>query len=262
MRWVFILFLVSNVVYFGWELDRQSKLDRQNISPAASSSSGAQSLKLISESETRPRIYQSRQEQGPESNGISEVESVFAFPDNNLVTDLPAITTLNLDTDSSRQFCYTFGPIEEELLAVGVGDWFKSRRATTHIRYSDEQGKQLFWIYLAPRDSGGEAIDIIRDLKDNGIEDYRIISKGKLQNAISLGLYSGQSQVNSRIGELKEKGYKPIVVPYINGKRVYWVDVQLSVDPGSLDTVFQGYPARYNYVPVDCDRIAMLTTNP
>ena len=258
MRWVFIVFLLLNVVYFGWELDRQIKLDRRNAATDVHPAAGAYTLKLITEGDAQPKIFQKTSA----TVGASG-DSIFVLPeDNQLVAELPEITTVTLDTVSGNFYCYTFGPIEEEILAIGIGDWFNSRRALTNIHFSDEKGKQLFWIYLAPQESGLDARDIIRDLKDNGVEDYRLISKGEMQNTISLGLYSGHDALNERIGELKQQGYQPIVVPYDDGKRVYWVDVRLNMNPDTLALVFKGYPSRYRYVPVDCSKIGMLVTAP
>jgi len=261
MRWVFVLFLLLNVVYFGWELDRQARMDRQSQITSVSSTAGAEKLTLVSESNTPPQAYQPESMAGTEVSGPGEIDSIFVKPGNQLVTELPDIGTATLDTGASKKYCYTFGPVEEETLATGIGDWFNSRRAKTYIHYSDEKGSQLFWIYLTPVDPKRNAVDIIRELKDKGIEGYPLISKGELQNAISLGLYKGQTAVNEKIAELQEQGYKPVVVPYADGKRVYWVDVQLSVDPGSLAAIFKGYPSRYNYVPVDCNRTDLLATD-
>ena len=115
---------------------------------------------------------------------------------------------------------------------------------------------------MAPQESGHDARDIISDLKNKGVKDYRLISKGELQNTISLGLYSGHDSLNDRLGELKQQGYQPVVVPYADGKRVYWVDVRLNMNPDALAVVFKGYPSRYRYVPVDCNKLGMLATAP
>ena len=261
MRWVFILFLILNVVYFGWELGRQYKIHRYDVAASVYSTAGAEKLKLISESGSKLQPYQPETAQNQNTGKPGEIDSIFVNPGNQLVTELPDIGSSNLDSGASKKYCYTFGPIEEKILATGIGDWFNSRRAITDIRYTDEKGSQLFWIYLTPEEPGQNTMDIMRDLKKKGIEGYPLISKGKLQNAISLGLYKGQVAVNERIAKLKEQGYKPVVVPYADGKRVYWVDVQMSVDPGALAAIFKGYPSRYNYVPVDCSRMSILATN-
>ena len=256
MRWLFIAILLINVSYLGWELQRQAGIDRGNTRPSIMDSTGLTELLLISETDVVPETYVYGAEPGTAAGlQTDQSELLFALPENGLVVDLPDITMASLDEGTTGMFCYTFGPIEEEILATGVEDWFKSRRAWTDVRYSEESG-QLFWVYLAPSAGDTDAVSIIRDLEDQGISDYRVVNSGNLLNAISLGLYTSQAAVNERIGDLEQKGYKPVVVPYRSGKRVYWVDVRLNMEPGALETVFQGYPARYNYIPVDCARLS------
>lgn len=89
------------------------------------------------------------------------------------------------------------------------------------------------------------------------MRDYRLISKGDLGNAVSLGLFSSQEAVNARLLELREKGFQPVVVPYSNVQRFYWLDVRVPAVPGILEEVFDGYPSRYSSVPVQCSEIAM-----
>ena len=105
-------------------------------------------------------------------------------------------------------------------------------------------------------------MDTIRELKNKGVTDYRLISRGNLQNAISLGLFTNQASVNNRLRELEQKGYKPVVVPYYDGKRIYWVDVQFDAETKFLVQVYKGYPSRYKSVPVNCSKIALQMTNP
>jgi hypothetical protein len=256
MRWVFIMFLLLNLVYLGWELDRQFKIERRNAGTAGHLPATAMQLKLVAESAEPPKMR-------PPDTSVRGDTGIFVMDgDNGLVTELPGMVTVSPDTEAGNNYCYTFGPIEEEILAVGISDWFKSRRALTDIHSSVEEGKQLFWIYLAPQESDQDTSSIMADLRGKGIDDYRLISKGEMRNAISLGLYHGHVELNERVGELKQQGYQPIVVPYDNGKRVYWVDVRLNVNPDALAMVFKGYPSRYPYVPVGCDKLVMQNTGP
>jgi hypothetical protein len=105
-------------------------------------------------------------------------------------------------------------------------------------------------------------METIKDLRNKGASDFRLITGGNLANAISLGVYSSQASVNDRLGELQEKGYTPVVVPYATGKRIFWVDAWFSGDPGQLEQLLSGFPSRYNYVPVDCGKIDMAPASP
>ena len=269
MRWVFISFLLLNVLYFGWELDRQTKSDHSNTGLLVNIPVDSQPLRLLAELDSgsypKPAIKTEPVEiestaQGQDLTDYEANESKLVIPEpiSELVTELPAIDITDLHARSDEVYCFRFGPLPEEILATGLSDWFKSRRASANIRYTDEQGKKLFWIYLTPRQSRSGAMDIILDLRKKGVSDYRLISRGNLQNAISLGLFSSQASVNKRLRELEKKGYKPVVVPYYNGKRIYWVDVKFQVELDLIDEIFKGHPSRYNSVPVNCSKIVML----
>ena len=279
MKWIFILLLLANVVYLGWELERQAAIDRNRPVVVNSVPESSRELELITEADAGKQILKAPV--APVLNPASETDTAAsptpaqdtaspptgANPETapavnpesapGLVAALPDIETTGIDAGPGKDYCFTFGPLAEEIMAVGLSDWFKSRRAATAMRHEDEKGRQLLWIYLAPQDNRTEAMDTIRNLKDQGISDYRLIDRGNLENAISLGLFSSQASVNERLRELERKGYKPIVVPYYDNKRIYWVDVKLRQTGIPLEQVFAGFPSRYNYVPVDCGKIAL-----
>ena len=97
----------------------------------------------------------------------------------------------------------------------------------------------------------------IADSKGKGVQDYKFINKGNLQNAISLGLFSTQSAVNRRLKELKNIGYQPIMVPYHKPDLIIWVDAKVDtkdITEGNILTEFiNGYPSQFNSIPVKCE---------
>jgi len=265
MKWLLILLLLVNVLYFGWEFNRQIKIDKKNAETPLRISSGAQRLMLLRESESLPVVRGFEEVENDDINVAAHVadvsddkRNIIFEPVNEMVTVLPEMNISSLPSNSEKLFCYTFGPVAQEQSAIELEGWFKSRRADTLLRHTDEQGKRLFWIYLSPKKSRAVALNTIENLKLKGVSDYRLISRGNLQNAVSLGLFSSQAAVNGRLQELEKRGYKPVVVPYDNGKRVYWVDVALKVESQLLQTIFKDYPSRYNSVPVNCQNIAMV----
>ena len=296
MKWVFVFLLVVNVVYFGWELKRQTAIDLQRPMAVNSVPGSSKQLVLITEKEAGNQTLKEQVAPVLENTGIGTAEAASSGesaelpatepreqsagngsgatipapesvtssnagpqgqPADNLVAQLPDIDLTGIDAGVGKYYCFSFGPLAEEIMALGLSDWFKSHRAAASMRYKDEQGRQLFWMYLSPQDSKTEALDTIRELKNRGISDYRLINRGNLENAVSLGLFSNQAAVNERLRELQQKGYKPIVVPYYDNKRLYWVDVKLREAGVPLDKVFEGFPSRYNYVPVDCGKITI-----
>jgi len=282
VKWlVLIILLLANVLYFGLELGRETGMAVQSVQ-ALKIPATAQHLHLVSELTRPPDLrVQDRapaqapvaddgapadeetppDERAPADEGalrdeLSEADSAPASVEG-LIDELPEVEIASLEESMRRASCFRFGPIPEELQANGLSDWFTSRNAKTRIRSRAEQARQLFWIYLAPRQSRQSALALLDELKGRGIRDYRLISHGNLQNAISLGIFSSQAAMNNRLDELQQKGYKPIVIPYDNLRRIYWVDVQLRATQELLEQVFKGHPARYNSVPVDCSEMAL-----
>jgi hypothetical protein len=264
MKWLFILLLLTNAIYFGWELDRQTKMEVSSRSSLPQLPKQAEKLKFLTELDALPALRQVVVDEqvdhipylnpaDPESAEEQEDDRT----ETELVAQLPDIGISARQNSLGQGACFSFGPIADETQANGLRDWFASFGGLAQLRHRDEQGRQLFWVYLAPQDSRQEAMDTIRSFQEKGIRDFRLIVKGNMQNAISMGLFSSQAAVNSRLKELQKNGYKPVVVPYSDGKRAYWVDAKLSVDEAILDKVFNDYPSRFNSVPVKCTEIAI-----
>jgi hypothetical protein len=260
MKWFFILLLLTNAVYFGWELDRQTKMDVTNKSALPTLPKQAQRLQFLSELDSYPSLRELIDESQTSVKEDYIDDDFFPSDDslsNELVDLLPDIGITDEQSILGLGTCFSFGPIADELQANGLNDWFATNGGQAKIRHTDERGRQLFWVYLSPQESRQDAMETIKSFKKEGIRDFRLIVKGNMQNAISMGLFSSQAAVNSRLSELKKKGYKPVVVPYADGKRVFWIDAKLSTDEAILDRVFNDFPSRFSSVPVKCTEIAI-----
>src|SRR3990172_5969149 len=275
MKWIFIILLAANLIYLGWELDRQAAMDQTQNSEALIIPPHVKKLALVKElpSPPEPRIAPEEQTEDAitDSNNVAGETAVPADtspPDDvkieekfaqELVAQLPDISVAErADTpENTAPMCFSFGPFPDEQQGKDLKAWFEERQVFVQQRPEQDKENQLFWIYLAPHDSLGGAMQAIEDLKKKGIKDYRLIGTGDLRHAISLGLFSSQASVNKRLNELKDKGYRPIVVPYREVNLIYWIDVKLVNQQNILNQMFIDNPARYNSVPVACSEIAM-----
>lgn len=248
MRWLVLVLLVANLFYLGWRVDRESRERVRGAATGLQVPANVPKLSLLAElPETPPlRVTEPRPDDMPLPGGDSDLAEL--MPE---ITEAPAVT------EGAGYSCFSYGPLPEERQAVWLGDWFRSRRAEVRSRVAEDPGGRLFWVYLAPTESLQSAMQVVENLKKRGVRDYRLISKGNLGNAVSLGLFSSQEAVNARLQELKEKGFQPVVVPYSNMQRFYWVDVRVPTMPEILDQLFDGYPSRYSSVPVQCSEIAL-----
>ncbi|NKB37380.1 MAG: hypothetical protein GKR93_09470 [Gammaproteobacteria bacterium] len=267
MKWLFIFLLLGNVLYFGWELDRQTRMDITPSTTLATRPASAKQLKFLEELDTLPALSSSQIDMPLEtltnlqesSVDLSESNSFLLNEENEDIADLSSYESTLLDFVSPEELtvCFTFGPIANENQATTLRNWFEKNAGRAYQRHTDEQGRQLFWVYLAPQESREEAMATIRTFQNKGVSDYRLIVKGNLQNAISMGLFSSQASVNKRLSELKKKGLKAVVVPYADGKRVYWIDAMLADDKTLLSRVLEEYPAKFSSLPVKCEEIAI-----
>lgn len=298
MKWsiifLFILLLLANIVYLGWEIDRDARLNRANVSTAIKVPAGTQQLVLLSELEKLPetRSHIKLDDELSVDNFNSEPVLPIELNPNTeqmmetLLTE-PTITKLDDEieidnmpeeslssesvlesytelTDSipDKTVCYTYGPIPNQEESGLLSNWLNERNILYTQRETNEQGKQLFWVYLASQESFAQAKAALNDLKQKGVKDMRLIRKGDLLNSISLGLFSSQAAVNRRLNEIKTKGYQSVVVPYTGGKRIHWFDVSVVQNSDYVNDLFTGFPARFNALPVDCNEIAMRQGNP
>lgn len=282
MKWLFILLLLANAIYLGWEMDRDTRLQHANVSSGLKIPAGTQKFVLLNEldklPERRSQIkldnelsienYDSEPVMPIELNPNTEqiLSSLLTETTIAQLNDEPVLnhnsfaeidTDLQFNPEPEKRVCYTYGPIPSHEESSLFSKWLNDRSIQYKERQTDEQGKQLFWIYLAPRESHEKAVAAIKDLKQKGVKDVRLINEGDLLNAISLGLFSSQAAVNRRLNEIKTKGYQSVVVPYSDGKKIYWFDVAVVQNSNYVNELFSGFPARFKALPVECNTIAM-----
>jgi len=253
VRWLFLLLLAANLAYFGREYSRDIDQHVRNNSTALPVPASASRLSLIREMAKPPPERSTEDTISTVNRGAADGKP--APLASQLLRELPAIHPSGPDSRLSRSVCFTYGPLPEHSQATGLDDWFRSHGARTRIRSADGEGSRFFWIYLAPRDSRQGAMQVLQALQSQGVSGYRLIRRGHLENAVSLGVFSSQSEVNRRLGELQRKGYKPVVVPYTGVKTVYRVDVRFDSLAGDMNSIINGYPSRFNSVPVNCNKI-------
>lgn len=265
MKWMFVLLLLTNVVYFGWEFDRETKMNLNSTVSQKDYPVGTKELQFLSELDKKPTLRSVEENYFETREWLDTPEASLlpsALPTNQdtqtvVEAEDDALAFGNSETEKLiTENCFSFGPLAEELEADSLSSWLNTRGGITKVKHKDEQGRQLFWVYLSPKESREEAMNIIQEFRNKGIQDFRIISQGDLENAISLGLFSSQASVNRRLQELQKEGFNPVVVPYSDGKRAYWVDAKISGANELLEQVFSDFPSKFNSVPVKCTEIA------
>lgn len=257
MRWLFVLLLVANTGYLGWELDRETAIRHHQAAALIPVPASAQRLPLL--------------EELPELPSVRTLETAIADPvspsvetptQDTLVADMPEMVLPETGTVVTSYRCFRYGPLLDQDQLASLQEWFTAKGARAESHYVEEQGRRLYWIYLAPQPSRENAMTVLQEMRSRGIGDFRLINRGDLQNAISLGLFSSREAVDARLEELKEKGYVPVVVPYADVKRIYSLDVRIADTGGLLTEAQQGYPAGFESVPRACEEVAAPEDSP
>jgi len=275
MKWFFLILLVANLVYLGWEIDRQTAIDRAQNSEALVIPPDVKKLVLLKELPSPPALRArpegqteentagAGKEAAPATSATEDVKLEDKFV-GELMAQLPEIRPggSGSNPQTPADMCFSYGPFPDAQQTKDLLAWFDERKVSVQQRPEKNSENQLFWIYLAPLESVDSARQALEDLKSKGVKDYRLIETGDLRNAISLGLFSTQALVNKRLNELRNKGYRPIVVPYREANIIYWVDVKLVNQQSVLTQMFTDFPAHYNSVPVACSEIALTRQTP
>lgn len=272
MKWLALALLAFNLVHYGWQLDRELQRARANKSQSLVMPAGARPLTLLRELDKPPAprvVPDAALDFNPAAEAVNDpglaVESAVpaelqaatgAGPDE-LVNRLPDIAVSDAVAGPVRYTCFSFGPLLEEKHSVWLADWFRARMIPVRVRESEPGERNLLWVYLAPLPSRDDARAVTEVLAQKGIRDFRLIDRGDLANAVSLGLFSSQRAVNDRLRELREQGFQPVVVPYANMQRARWVDVRIPGEDPVVEEMFAGFPGRYGSVPKDCAEIAL-----
>lgn len=255
MKWVAIFLLLTNVLYLGWEIDRETRIQIKNSPSAITIPASANKLQLISETNSplEQRIRPAVTEAEVSINAGQDV-----LTNQELVAELPDILFDESAEVMTRVECYRYGPIPDDIIVGELQDWFISRKAQAMVHFTEDKGSQLYWIYLAPPASREGALTLIEEIESKGIGDFRLINRGDLQNAISLGLYSSREAVNNRLRELNDQGFVPVIVPYTDVTRIYWLDVKFVDSPQLKDLIANGLPAKYDSDALNCSDITPL----
>ena len=274
MKWFFVLLLLVNLVYLGWEIDRSSKQHRANKQTAINIPATANRLQLVADLDMPPETrkppvvpdedYQQVNvtsmlpiEMNPNTENMMQTflnESSMMQLQSEFMQEDRAVRSI--DDEPVNTICYTYGPIPEKKESALMSEWLNERGIEYEQRQTTEDGLPKFWVYLSPQASTARAEKTVEELKQQGIRDLQLIRSGDLLNAVSLGLFSTQAAVNRRLNEIKATGYQPVVVPYAGGKKVYWFDVMLVQNSSYVNELFSGFPARFKALPVNCDEIA------
>jgi hypothetical protein len=242
VKWIAIIFLIGNVVLFGWQFNQHLKdqsVAARGLSPLPPKTP---SLRLVSELPKLPPRRASAADDEAETGIDITIDSV----------DLT--TELNSFGEPSNT-CIDVGPFAEKRQLEDFRNWLRTRATAVYSRVETVSERQFFWIYLESV-SGVQAEKSLNDLKARGVKDYMLVRRGGLKNAILLGLFRSQDSVNRRLAEMNRQGYKPVVVPKFESTENYYVRATMAVGSEDTTTVSDALAGDAEVAQIECSAMS------
>lgn len=264
MRWLFILLLAVNVAYAGWWLNEAIFVapPTHNAPAAQPLPADTPKLTLLAELEGQP---ERRDAPAADMANASAPAATGAVSDEAASPEAPPAEAAAdrsesvAGTDAAAApvpQCLTIGPFESRGELSKTSAQLAKLASQTRSRSDTTRDRRLFQVFLEPSGSESEAEQRLAELKSKGIEDYLLIRRGEMRNAISVGVFRSQESVSKRLSELEGQGYKAIVVPKYQERQSYWIDLVVDSARASPEAIAAQIPKDVKAAALPCDKIA------
>lgn len=188
MKWLFLALLAANVTFLGWRL-----FASPNVNPLPETDPGVDLLMLLSEKEGVPQ------------------QNVVDSPQPGLTLDQGLV-------------CYSVGPFLSLADLRQVSSQVEAAVRALQPREDKRTVDLGYWVYLPALASRPAALEIARQLSQQGVQDYYVVTSGERENTISLGLFTDRMNAMVRRAEIASFGYDAQITPRRDEVPAYWLD--------------------------------------
>lgn len=178
MRWVLAFLVIANIAFWVWQRSQTDVVngEQNNIDEAVDIS--ADELEMLSEMD--PVV-------------LAEKSS--------------KVTPSASGQDTQQTLCWILGPFMEEVTAKQVFTRFQALGMPARLRNVERITGLDYLVYNGPYVSRADALGKLRLMQELQIDSF-LITRGSLNNAISLGLFPRRLQAQALADELAEMGYE------------------------------------------------------
>lgn len=127
-------------------------------------------------------------------------------------------------TASVARACFHVGPFPDIDL-VARAETRLNELPLTYSRRVEETRTTAYQVYLPPLPSLKAAERKRQELTRLGFKDHALMQEPGMQNAISLGLFTVETNAESRVRELAAKKVQASIQPFPQTRTRYWLDV-------------------------------------
>ncbi len=229
MRWLFLLLLAANLLFFSWNWFRNGEYQELR-DPALASVSKRKSLFLLSELQPTEKQGSPKELDHPQPEPDTTVPAV-PEPDRRTIpppeASPPSEPSITQPTgtiiEEERGLCFVLGPFGSSNAVQEVLKRATNSPAIVEKRWSSPEQRPGYWVHIPPAGSSNEARNIVRILNQAGISDLQLITSGEMRNAISLGIFSTMENARKRQSKVAQQGFDVTINEVKIRKRRYWL---------------------------------------
>jgi hypothetical protein len=141
-------------------------------------------------------------------------------------TETKPVGQAKVDQPAKPRFCSRIGPFAKRADAKTVSDYLKRRGGQVELSEETLSMHAGYWVMVPPQGSRAAAKALAEKLKANGIKDYWIIPSSEYQHAISLGVFSQQTNAKAFAKRIADKGFPVDTVDKRKERTLVWLSYQ------------------------------------
>jgi len=221
MKAIFLFFAALNMAFFVWQFSTSG-----NSNAAAQLGSlppNVKKLVLLDEGKAAARVKAAKKKskETKDSKSAKKKTSAKSTPAN------------------GAEICYSLGPFETSKQAKPIAAKLSDLGAATNIEDQKRKISSGYWVYIPKFDDWADAREKVMELEKLGMSDIFIMGRGRMKNAISLGLFKAKSEADYRIEELKQMGINASVETQYTLVEEYWIDINVKGGNKKVDNSIQ-----------------------
>lgn len=139
------------------------------------------------------------------------------------IGELPLLRESRRD-DAAASVCFTIGPFEEEARAEAARQQLAELDVEPRQRTTRDEEVYGYQVVLPPFGSREQALAATRELREQGVEDYFIVSESELENAVSVGLFERKRFAVRHADYLNDLGFDAELRLRTRERTRYWQD--------------------------------------
>lgn len=131
--------------------------------------------------------------------------------------------------ESSHRRCFSIGPLNSLLAQQRAEDRLRPSSRWVRSRQTVSDRDRGWWVYL-PAGNRSAALDLTRRLAETGLEDFFVVTRGEMENVVSVGLYENIDNARVRQRQVRAAGFEAQMEIRRESVPQFWVDYE--AEPG------------------------------